>query len=196
MEIIERVKNFFSFGNNLDESEIRPLEINYKEKMTETDFPDLDEFDFIDYDSFSKFRQLSDDRRVQYDAYDEMTKDIIISSAIQLYTEDATQYDTLGRVMWVEAEDGELAKYLNDLLDILEIPKKLQAIYYALIEYGDVYLRLYKKPRENNSSNNHNDKKEYDETFGKNPDFQQPLLEGLIDTTIDYEDYVELVDYP
>ena len=72
MEIIERVKNFFNFGrSNLDEeSEIRPLEIDYKASMSETDFPDLDEFDFIDYDSFSKFRQLSDDRRVQYDAYD------------------------------------------------------------------------------------------------------------------------------
>ena len=72
MEIIERVKNFFNFGgNNLgEESEIKPLEIDYKAKMSETDFPDLDEFDFIDYDSFSKFRQLSDDRRVQYDAYD------------------------------------------------------------------------------------------------------------------------------
>ena len=194
MELIERVKNFFNFrGSNLEEdSVIQPLEVNYKEKMSETDFPDLDEFDFIDYDSFSKFRQLSDDRRVQYDAFDEMTKDIIISSAIQLYTEDATQYDTLGRVMWVEAEDGELAKYLNDLLDILEIPKKLQAIYYALIEYGDVYLRLYKKPKDNNSNN----REEYDETFGKNPDFQQPLLEGLIDISVDYEDYVELVDYP
>ena len=188
MGFIDRIKSYLGQGNNLNESEIQPLEIDYKAKMSETDFPDLDEFDFLDYGSFAKFRQLSNDRRLQYDAYDEMTKDIIISSAIQLYTEDATQYDTLGRVIWVESEDGELAKYLNDLIDILEIPKKLHAIYYSLVEYGDVYLRLYKKPKATSVEN-------YDDTFGQISG-TQPLLEGLIDTTVDYEDYVELVDYP
>ena len=201
MGVFDRIKSFISLRednirNDKEVSNISPLEVNYKQRMTETDFPDLDEFDFLDYGSFNKFRQLSDDRRVQYDAYDEMTKDIIISSAIQLYTEDATQYDTLGRVIWVESEDGELAKYLNDLIDILEIPKKLQAIYYSLIEYGDVYLRLYKKPKENTTSTDSTeDNKGYGETFGKTSEFQ-PLLEGLIDISVDYEDYVELVDYP
>ena len=169
----------------------------WAEKMSTYDFPGIDRFDYIDYAAFGKFREISENRKAQYNAYDEMTRDVIIATAVSMYAEDATQYDTSGRIIWVDAEDAELAVYLNDLLELLNIPKMLYSIAYSLVEYGDVYLRLYKKPKENALEG----KEDLHDSLGKISDAQseremKSLLEAMIDKDVDYEDYVEIVDSP
>ena len=196
MSYKDYLPNFIKEAFNLNEAtttvvnDAPQLSIDYKEKLGYTDFPEMDRFDFLDYGAFNKFRTLSTDRRIQYDAYDEMTKDIIISSVLSLYTEDATQYDTMGRVIWIESDDSDTAKYLNDLIEILEIPKKLRSIIYSVIEYGDVYLRLYKKPKDNTIN------KSESPLLAQRDDDSKLLLEHQLDLDIDYEDYVEIVDDP
>lgn len=169
MSVLDRVRSLFESSPEIDTS------MQIAEKIKEMDFPELDAYQFVDQGAFSKFRELSSGRQAQYNAYDAMTKDIIISSALNMYAEDATQYDTLGRVIWVESEDPDLAEYLNGLVEILEFPRKLRSIVYSLAEYGDVYLRLFKKTKEGDSSGS--------------------LLEGL-DPNVEYEDYIEVVDNP
>lgn len=165
------------------------------QKLSEYDFPDIDNFDFIDYASFSKFREISENRRAQYNAYDEMSRDVIIAMALSMYAEDASQYDTMGRVIWVEAEDPELADFLNDLLELLEIPKKLRSICYSLAEYGDVYLRLYKKPKDGGSGSMLHDNLGKISNASTSQEMEE-ILEAMIDRSVDYEDYVEIVDSP
>lgn len=157
------------------------------ESMSQYDFPDLSVGDYVDYSQFSKFRELSSDRKVQYSAYDEMTKDIIISSALEMYADDASQYDTKGRLIWADSSDTELANYINDLLELLNISKNLWSMYYSLAEYGDVYIRLFKRPKESTGA--------VDRSNGM-IDKNESLTEQLIDKDVDYEDFVEVCDDP
>ena len=148
------------------------------------DFPDLNSVSYVDYGAFQKLKNLSNDRRKQYEAYDAMTKDIIISSALEMYSDDATQYDNEGRLIWAEGSNKDLIKDINERLDLLEIPKKLWSIYYNLAEYGDVYLRLFKKTDINPEAN---------QPIEKNPN---ALNESVMDFSVPYEDYIELYDEP
>lgn len=148
--------------------------------ITSYDFPDLTIGSFIDQGSFSKFRELSSDREAQYIAYDDIATDVIISSALEMYADDASQVDSSGNTIWVESpNDKGLADYLNNLLETLNIPKMLWGIYYSLAEYGDVYLRLYKKENLDGTGANKNN-----------------LNEAQMNLDVPYENYVELVKDP
>lgn len=159
------------------------------------DFPDLVSASFVDYGSFGKLRNLENDRSIQYAAYDAMTKDIIISAALEMYADDASQYNPNGKLIWCEGDDAELVSYIDELLDTLEIPKKLWSIYYNLAEYGDVYIRLFKKTGE-----------EYKEDDNYVPDGKVKLEDAEIDLLMKedlllnfddkYEDYIEVCDNP
>lgn len=189
---IKRIKNV---GDTENLDEIRSLIEEDKaqanapkveKKGVSVDFPDLVGSSFVDYGSFSKLRELSNKRAEQYEAYDAMTKDIIISSALEMYADDASQYDNTGRLIWCESDDADLSTYVNDLLDTLEIPKKLWTIYYNLAEYGDVYLRLFKKI-----------KCPPDEFFQNNSGYTgQKMLSEDLNLEVPYEDYVEVCDEP
>lgn len=156
--------------------------------LAEYDFPDLNVSQNIDYSAFSRFTELSSDRKTQYAAYDTMTQDPIISSALEMYADDATQYDNQGRLIWSEGDDTDLIDYIDRLLETLGIGKKLWAIYYNLALYGDVYLRLFKQTSE---------------IYANSADYpytniydQMKLDENILDVKSKYLPYVELVDDP
>ena len=93
----------------------------------------------------NQFRTLANDRQTQYDSYDDMKTDSIISAALELYADDATQYDEQGRVIWVESEDGNISRAANRLLDLFEIPERAWKHIYQACCYGDYYLKLYRE---------------------------------------------------
>lgn len=117
---------------------------NYLNNANE--FPELTASQFIDYSSFAEFRNMSTNRVNQYKAYDNMLKDTVVSSAVEMYADDATQYGADGKAIWVTSEDSDTAKVLNNLLEELDIESELWGMYYGLATYGDVYIRLFKKP--------------------------------------------------
>ena len=166
---------FDSFRNKSSDNLVEVVDTTTKTtKLAEYNFPDIEVGSYVDNSAFAKFRELSNDRQAQYNAYDEMTKDIIISSALEMYADDASQYDHTGKMIWAESEDDSLAEYINELLDTLCISDNLWTIYYLLATYGDVYIRLFKK--QVNKSN---------------------LTEqSLLDESVDYEDYIEICDEP
>lgn len=98
----------------------------------------------VDISEFSKFRTLGDDRETQYRAYDEMCSDSVFSSALEMYADDSTQYNSKGQVIWAESENEEVSKFANRLIDILELNKNAWSHIYSLCKYGDVYLELFK----------------------------------------------------
>lgn len=97
----------------------------------------------IDLSEFQKFRTLGTDRNSQYRMYDEMALDTIISTALELYTDDATQYNTNGQVIWAESEDANVSVFANRLIDVLQINENAWSHIYNLVKYGDLYLQLY-----------------------------------------------------
>lgn len=97
----------------------------------------------LDLGEFEKFRTLGTDRNSQYRMYDEMANDSIISTALELYTDDATQYNTKGQIIWAESEDPNIATFANRLLEVLQINEHAWSHIYSLVKYGDLYLQLY-----------------------------------------------------
>lgn len=85
--------------------------------------------------------------------YDRMMDDAIISSAIDLYVDDATQVDpNKKRMVWVEADlpgdttESEVSKglvqELNGFLDEIEIEKNLPQIARRILVHGDAPVKL------------------------------------------------------
>ena len=166
--------------------------------IAEYDFPDLNLSQNIDYSAFNKFTSLASDRKTQYESYDAMTNDTIISSALEMYADDASQYDNQGRLIWAEGDNAELVDYIDKLLDNLNIGKMLWAIYYNLALYGDVYIRLFKKTNDIYDKAIYPYKNFYDnyETSFVNKKDEEELNENILDIGSTYLPYVELVDEP
>ena len=76
---------------------------------------------------------------------DMMCEDPTVASAIELYAEDATEYNQAGQIVWCESNDGDVAKYVQYLLDSMNIDKNAYSHMTSLIKYGDLYLRLYRQ---------------------------------------------------
>lgn len=177
-------ESIFQEGYAIEARELTPEE---EASIKEYDFPDLNVSDYVNFSQFSKFTELSSDRAVQYAAYDNMTTDIIISSALEMYADDASQYDNQGRLIWAESDDPDLVDYIDKLLDTLGIGKSLWVIYYNLALYGDVYIRLFKKTNEIYTQGN------YPYT---NLNDAMEISENVLDVTSSYQRYVEVSDEP
>lgn len=98
----------------------------------------------IDMSDVEKFTTLSKYRDERYNAYEEMLQDPIIAAALEMYSDDATQMNRDGDIIWVESDDQSIADAANRLLDVLNINKHVWKHIYSLCTYGDLYLRLYK----------------------------------------------------
>lgn len=93
--------------------------------------------------TINKFRELSSNRNEQYDAFDEMEKDSIISAAIRMYADDATQYNLDGNVIWAEADDPNISDFANRLINVLKLNENAWFHIYNLVKYGDLYLETF-----------------------------------------------------
>lgn len=117
-----------------------------KDDLAQKQIADAENGSLIDTEAIGKFRTLSDDRQERYKAYEEMLADATTAAAIEMYADDATQYDPKsGKVIWVESEEPEIAKAANRLLDVLQINEKAWRHIYSLCTYGDLYLRIYRE---------------------------------------------------
>ena len=107
-------------------------------------FEELEGSRIIDTSDLDHFRTLAEDRNMQYRAYDEMKEDSIISAALELYADDATQYNQDGKIIWAESEDPEISAFANRLLNILDLDKNAWTHIYSLCLYGDLYLETFR----------------------------------------------------
>ena len=102
-----------------------------------------------------------------------MCQDSAVSSIVRTYSEDVCETGDNGHIVWCESSDPNTAKFVNYLLNVMNVDKKIFGWTYALIKYGDVYLRLYresdykdpifKKKAERNKLNESADSKALDE---------------------------------
>jgi hypothetical protein len=154
------------------------------EDITQRQINDVDAGSLIDSEAISKFRTLSSDRNEKYAAYEDMLKDATTAAAIEMYADDATQYDPkTGKIIWAESEDPNIAKAANRLIDVLQLNEKAWQYCYALCTYGDIYLRIYRK----------GDNADYEDLINTQPGIIRTKVQ---DVTRPMEEYVEYVEDP
>lgn len=140
---------------NLEEEVLKPRLDAIPSKNNEIGISDGDEditkvqmetdSSIIDTDDVEKFTTLSRYLDERYAAYEDMLQDPIISAALEMYTDDATQINRDGNIIWAESDDPAIAEAANRLLRVLGINKYAWKHIYSLCTYGDLYLRLYKE---------------------------------------------------
>lgn len=105
---------------------------------------DNDSSNFVNLSAINNFRSLSSDRETQYKLFDQMSEDSIISTALEMYADDATQYNNKGQVIWAESDNTDVAAFANRLIDIFGLNKNAWSHIYSLCKYGDLYLELFR----------------------------------------------------
>ena len=99
----------------------------------------------LDTGVLENFSTVSQTREQIYSLIDTMAEDSTLKAVVESYAEDATEYNDQGKIMWAESKDENVSKYVNWLLDNLNIDKHIFAWAFSLVKYGDVYLRLYRQ---------------------------------------------------
>lgn len=75
---------------------------------------------------------------------EEMSRDSLIASAMELLADDSTQTDPVrNKSVWVTSEDSEISEYLNAFLEDIAIEDKIWTWAYQVIKYGDLFLKTY-----------------------------------------------------
>lgn len=98
----------------------------------------------VDVSDLSNILQIKGCRNDKYEVFEEMVADGRIGAAVEMYANDTVQYNSEGKVIWVESENSDVAKYANKLLEDLNIPENLWSYAYCLWLYGDVYIETFK----------------------------------------------------
>lgn len=99
----------------------------------------------LDYSEIEKFTTISRRRDDLFSLIDAMANDSKVQAVLETYAEDATERNDQGQIVWAEAADENVAKYVNFLLDNLNVDKNVYNWVYTLCKYGDVYIRLYRQ---------------------------------------------------
>ena len=99
----------------------------------------------LDLNNLNTLNTVAQNRNQMYNIFDSMCEDGTISAVIETYAEDATERNETGNIVWVEANDSNVAKMVEYLLDTLNVNKNVYKWTHSLCKYGDLYLRLYRE---------------------------------------------------
>lgn len=121
----------------------------------------------LDISALESFLNVSRGRNAVYNLLDSMGEDSQISAVLESYAEDATEYNANGQIVWVESDDENVAKFVQYLLDTMNVDKHIYGWAYSLCKYGDLYLRLFRESDyEDPIFGNNDTKKRLDEAVG------------------------------
>ena len=142
----------------------------------------------LDISAIDRFTSISNARDQVYQLIDTMCNDSAVSAIVRTYTDDVCEMSDNGHIVWCESSDPNISRFVNYLLNIMNVDKQIGKWVYCLIKYGDVYLRLYRE------SDYH------DVLFNKVDRTKQALNEAVnlsIHSTNDnYSYYIEMVPDP
>lgn len=79
-----------------------------------------------------------------YKIYDEMDESTAyVTAALDILSDDATQPDDEGHLIYIETENEKVRNVIESLFDELEIESKLSKWARAIAKYGDLFIRVY-----------------------------------------------------
>lgn len=99
----------------------------------------------LDTTALENFTSISNARDQIYQLIDTMAQDSSVAAILKTYAEDVCEVNDNGHIVWCESTDPKISKFVNYLLDVINVDKNIYAWVYCLIKYGDVYLRLYRE---------------------------------------------------
>lgn len=99
----------------------------------------------LDIAALENFTSISNARDQVYQLIDTMAQDSSVAAILRTYTEDVCEPADNGHVIWCEANDPKISKFVNYILNIMNADKNMYSWTYSLLKYGDVYLRLYRE---------------------------------------------------
>ena len=99
----------------------------------------------LDMAALENFTSISNARDQIYQLIDTMSQDSSVAAILRTYTEDVCEPADNGHVIWCEANDPKISKFINYILNIMNADKNMYSWTYSLLKYGDVYLRLYRE---------------------------------------------------
>lgn len=99
----------------------------------------------LDIAAIENFTSISNSRDQIYQMIDTMSQDSSVAAILRTYTEDVCEPADNGHVIWCEANDPNISKFVNYLLNTMNADKNMFSWTYALLKYGDVYLRLFRE---------------------------------------------------
>lgn len=99
----------------------------------------------LDMSKLESFLSVVQTREQIYKLLDSMSNDSTISAVLETYAEDVCETDDHGKIVWCESENPSVLKYVDFLLNSLNVDKHVYGWTYGLVKYGDVYLRLYRE---------------------------------------------------
>ena len=147
------------------------------------------------------FDQIAQTRDRLYTIFDSMSEDSTIASVLETYASDTTESNDHGKIVWAESSNPVVLKFVEFLLDTMNVDKYIYKWAYSLIKYGDVYLRLYRVSDMQDSLFDNN-KKDLNEELNKEyREIEKNILKEDINIKA-YKDsdtfthYVEMVQNP
>lgn len=140
----------------------------------------------VDLNDLLKIDNLKTSRNRKYEIFEDMVADGRIGAAVEMYANDTVQYNPEGKILWVEAEDPDVAAYVDKLLRDLNIQQNCWTHAYRLYLYGDVYLETFQSSSTDGSKPNLLLAKSTTNQVG----VQQPIIGQNI------ERYIEIVPNP
>lgn len=99
----------------------------------------------LDISALENFTNVANSRESIYQLIDDMCKDTTIKAIIESYAEDATERNEDGKIVWVQSNNENARKYVEYLLDVINVDKHIFGWVLSLIKYGDLYLRLFRE---------------------------------------------------
>ncbi len=99
----------------------------------------------LDMGELERFTTISNSRDQVYQLIDTMCQDATVSSIVRTYTSAVCQTADNGHIVWCESPDPKISMFVNYLLNVMNVDKKIRSWVYTLIKYGDCYLRLYRE---------------------------------------------------
>lgn len=93
--------------------------------------------------------QFVSDRRIAYMDVEAMETFDIISSALDLYAEEATQPEfNTQKIVWVETKSDQVLQISNELFEKLDIQERAFTLIRAIAKYGDCFMQLLYNPED------------------------------------------------
>jgi hypothetical protein len=158
----------------------------------------------LDMSALENFTSISNARDQVYQLIDTMSQDSSVAAILRTYTEDVCEPADNGHVIWCEANDPKISKFVNYILNIMNADKNMYSWTYSLLKYGDVYLRLYRESDykddlfvSDNINRAYSAKNLLNENYQENKEKLDEAVNLNIHTATDpYSFYIELVDDP
>jgi len=99
----------------------------------------------LDMAAIENFTSVSNSRDQIYQMIDTMSQDSSVSAILRTFAEDVCEPSDNGHVIWCEASDSQISKFVNYLLNVMNADKNMYGWTHSLLKYGDLYLRLFRE---------------------------------------------------